>query len=253
MESYGLIGKPLTHSFSKRYFTEKFDKENIQAVYHLYPLDNIGQLPGLINEDKQLKGLSVTIPYKSAVIPFLDAIDDSAKEIGAVNTIKVIRDQDKPVLIGFNTDIYGFEHTLDPFLTGNSRPNALVLGTGGASKAVQYVLHAKGITFKLVSRSPSSTAHLNYSDVTANVVKNHSLLINTTPVGMFPHLNDAPEIPYKFITSDHILIDLIYNPEETLFLKNGRDSGASTANGMQMLIKQAEEAWKIWNRAYKAG
>jgi shikimate dehydrogenase len=248
MDTFGLIGNPLTHSFSKRYFTDKFKSEHIQAVYELFTLDSIEQLPGLIDQIKNLKGLSVTIPFKSEVIPYLSNMDTVAKRIGAVNTIKINRQHDKTELVGFNTDVYGFEKTLNPYLSSCDSTKALVLGTGGASKAVQFVLNKKEIPYTLVSRNPSSPEIIAYGSITPDIIKDHLLLINTTPVGMYPYIDEAPEIPYNQLGNKHILIDLIYNPAESLFLKNGKVSGASTVNGIQMLFKQAEKAWKIWNR-----
>ncbi|MCD8102804.1 MAG: shikimate dehydrogenase [Alistipes sp.] len=243
MDIYGIIGNPLGHSFSKQYFTEKFEREGVQgAVYEKFPLDDISQLPGLIATNPGLKGLNVTIPYKQQVIPYLDSLDDGAREIGAVNCIS-LRDGK---LTGHNTDADGFRASLLEFL-GDERPDALVLGTGGAAKAVNYVLDTLGIGHISVSRS-KAPGTLTYGELDGSVMAAHMLIVNTSPVGTFPDVNSSPAIPYDLLTPAHRLFDLVYNPAETAFMREGAARGARTVNGFRMLIGQAEKAWEIWNR-----
>ncbi len=247
MKIYGLIGYPLTHSFSKNYFNEKFEKDGlIQCKYENFPLKSVDELPGLIHNNKEICGLNVTIPYKEKVIPFLDFLDDNAKNIGAVNTIKIKRNKQKPVLTGFNTDAYGFQESLKPLLNRNIN-NALILGTGGASKAVAYILGKLNIRYFFVTRNPRSNNHIAYGDLNCKIINDFKLIINTSPVGMFPDSGNFPDIPYDCISEKHILFDLIYNPPETVFLKKGKEKGAKTINGLPMLHLQAEKAWEIWN------
>jgi len=244
MRQFGLIGFPLLHSFSKKFFTQKFEHESIDAQYELYELKNIADFPALI-EDTQLDGLNVTIPYKQQVIQFLDEIDDTAAEIGAVNVIKFIRSERKLMLKGYNSDAIGFENSIKPFLN-SSHTNALILGTGGASKAIDYVLRRNGVKTTFVSRTEIENG-LTYHQLTKNVLNENLVIVNTTPVGTFPHTDECPDIPYKYITENHFLYDLVYNPAETQFLKRGRAKGAIGLNGESMLIGQAEAAWVIWN------
>lgn len=242
MKQFGLIGKTLSHSFSKKYFAEKFEKEGItDAAYELYPLPEISNFLNLIKDTENLKGLNVTIPYKETIIPYLNQIDAAAKEIGAVNTIKVVNGS----LIGYNTDAYGFQKSLKPFLSP-VHERALILGTGGASKAIAYVLKQIGIDYKFVSRHPEVNG-FQYSDINEHVMAHFKLIINCTPVGTFPSNNDKPALPYEHLTSDHYLYDLVYNPAETSFMKEGKAKGAIVQNGLDMLIGQAEKAWEIWN------
>lgn len=246
MKLYGLIGEKLTHSFSHNYFTEKFLKENISGCsYSLFVLSNISELSKLIKDNPNLAGLNVTIPYKTEVFPFLNEISEEAKAIGAVNTIKINRSTNSLQLIGYNTDVEGFEFSL---LKNISTKNlkALVLGTGGASRAVCYVLKKHNIPFQLVSRNKTEDTLL-YSELSKEIIHKHKLLINTTPLGMFPEINSLPPIPYQHLTSEHILFDLVYNPAETVFLKQGKLKNCKIINGLDMLYTQAEEAWKIWN------
>ena len=244
MRKFGLIGFPLTHSFSRKYFTRKFQDESISdAVYELYELPDLTKLPELIAQNPELKGLSVTIPHKQNVIPLLDELDEAAAKIGAVNTINISGGK----LKGFNTDVIGFRDSLQNFLPSNFSSNALILGTGGASKAVRAALEELQIPYQFVSRS-AQTSDLTYKDLTAEIIGNHQLIINTTPLGTFPEVATCPEIPYAFLTPQHYLFDLVYNPEETLFMKKGRAKGAKTKNGYEMLVLQAEAAWQIWNR-----
>jgi len=244
MRAYGLIGHPLSHSFSQRYFIEKFEREGIEGCrYELFPLPSIGDLPVLLDREAHLCGLNVTIPYKQQVIPYLHAMDDVVLSTGACNCIRI----EDGRLLGHNTDVIGFERSLGELL----RPvqdKALVLGTGGAAKAVHYVLKKIGIPFREISRNALREV-LSYAQLTAEMVREHRLLINTTPLGMYPDVGTCPEIPYDAIGPDHYLFDLVYNPARTLFLQKGEERGATVANGADMLRIQAEESWKIWNDA----
>ena len=243
-KSYGLIGYPLSHSFSKKYFTEKFEKEKItDCEFNAFVIETISLLPQLIKDNPTLKGLSVTIPYKESVIPFLNDLDVTAKKIGAVNCIKIT---DKK-LIGYNTDAFGFKQSIKPFLESHHE-RALILGTGGASKAVEYVLKEIGISCHFVTRIKTAENQFTYDELNENMMKAFKLIVNASPVGMFPNVDSAPKIPYEFISSAHLLYDLVYNPTETEFLKRGKAKGAATVNGLSMLHQQAEEAWRIWNR-----
>ena len=242
MRQFGLIGYPLSHSFSKGYFAEKFKNENItDAQYDTFPLENIHLIEQLFNQKSNLFGLNVTIPYKQQVIPFLDSLEEAAAKIGAVNTIKFI-DGKK---IGYNSDVYGFEMSLKPLLKKHHN-FALILGTGGASKAVEYVLEQLNINFQYVSRTKSEQT-ITYHEIDEHLMKKATVIINTSPIGMYPNIDIAPEIPYQFISEQHLLYDLVYNPEVTLFLKNGIEKGAITKNGLEMLHLQAERSWEIWN------
>lgn len=240
MRLFGLIGYPLSHSFSKRFFSQKFETEKIEAQYENYPLKSIKEFPELIR-NYNLSGINVTIPYKQEVIQYLDSMSEEAENIGAVNTIQ-IRDGK---LKGNNTDCYGFEQSLLPYLKP-SHKKALVLGTGGASKAVVFILDKLGIEWKYVSRRKSANG-LTYQEVDTEIVKSHPLIINTTPLGMYPNVEECPEIDYEAIGENHLLYDLVYNPEETLFLQKGKAKGATIKNGLEMLHLQAEKAWEIWN------
>ncbi|KYP16068.1 shikimate dehydrogenase [Flavihumibacter sp. CACIAM 22H1] len=243
MRLFGLIGYPLSHSFSKKYFTEKFEKEGVEALYENYPISSIEQFSGLLAQQPALEGINVTIPYKEAVIPFLHKQSEVVKKTGACNCIRIRNG----VLEGFNTDVVGFEQSLLKSLdTDHNR--ALVLGTGGASKAVQYVLEKLGIPFTLVSRKADpSTGSKTYAELSFSEQQAARLWINTTPLGMFPDITTCPPMQYDSITPRHYLYDLVYNPAETAFLTNGKDRGAIIENGKDMLLIQAEEGWKIWN------
>lgn len=244
----GLIGFPLTHSFSANYFAEKFAKESIKGYeYQNFEIPSIDDFKKVINNNPDLVGLNVTIPYKEKVIPFLDELDDEAKEIGAVNTIKIIRKNGAVRLKGYNTDIYGFRETLKPLLKQHQY-KAFILGTGGAAKAVEYVLKKIGLDVLYVSRNPSSKNEIAYTDLNEFAVQDFSVIVNSTPLGMFPKVDVCPEIPYQFLTDKNLLYDLIYNPGETLFMKKGKEQGANTQNGLGMLKLQAEKAWEIWNQ-----
>ena len=239
MNKYGLIGFPLSHSFSKKYFTEKFEKENIQNSEYLnFELKSIDDFPELLNNNTDLYGFNVTIPYKEAIVPFLDELDATAEEIAAVNTVKVIRSKNTVKTIGYNTDVYGFKQSLVPYLEFDHK-SALILGSGGAAKAVKYVLDELQITHETISRS----GNLNYNNLSRNLIKSHTIIINTTPLGMYPNIDDFPKIPYTAISGNHILFDLIYNPTETLFMSKGKENGATIINGLKMLELQAEKAW----------
>jgi shikimate dehydrogenase len=239
---YGLIGYSLSHSFSKNYFTEKFKKEGINNCrYENFQLTSIEELPKILNENRDLHGLNVTIPYKESVLRFLNDSNEIVKQIGACNCIKIVNGH----LFGYNTDVIGFEKSLHDKLRSNHK-NALVLGTGGAAKAIEYVLKTNGIGYKTVSRQPSDK-NLSYDQLNTAVISEYELIINTTPLGMYPKINEAPPLPYEAITSRHFLFDLTYNPEKTLFLKKGEQQGATIQNGYDMLVYQAEESWAIWN------
>jgi len=240
MRQFGLIGYPLSHTFSKNYFGKKFSDENIiDTAYDIYELKSIDDFCELI-KSKNPSGLNVTIPYKEQVIPFLDELNKVAAEIGAVNTIRFENGKS----IGFNTDAYGFEYDLLDFLKGSQIQKALILGTGGASKAVAYVLHKLKIEFNFVSRKEG---YINYQEMSPTIIQDHHLIVNTTPLGMSPNVDSYPELPYDNMGEKHYLYDLVYNPEKTLFLKYGQVRGAHIRNGYDMLVLQAEEAWRIWN------
>jgi shikimate dehydrogenase len=237
--SYGLIGYPLSHSFSPAYFAKKFAEQCIDADYKAYPLASIEELTALLNNTPSLQGLNVTIPYKQQVIPYLDAIDAAAKAIGAVNCI-TIKDG---ILTGYNTDWVGFTDSIRPLLKAH-HTHALVLGSGGSSKAVVYALRQLGIQYSIISRAGGD---YQYNQLTENIIQAHTIIINTTPLGMYPHTDNAPDIPYQFLTTSHLLYDLVYNPAETLFMQKGIAAGATVKNGYEMLILQAEASWRIWN------
>ncbi|MGB0931701.1 MAG: shikimate dehydrogenase family protein [Chitinophagales bacterium] len=244
MRIFGLIGYPLSHTFSPTYFNEKFFREGIEGCnYHAFPLQNIADFENLIKNTPNLQGLNVTIPYKEAVLPLLDEISEEAREVGAVNTIRIDKDGKKT---GFNTDVYGFENSLRPLLKPHHQ-KALILGTGGASKAIVYVLQKLGISPQLVSRNPSEN-QLKYDDIDEQTMNTHHLIINTTPLGMSPKIHDFPDLPYQFANEKHLFFDLVYNPEKTIFLIKGKLKGADFKNGLEMLYLQAERAWEIWNK-----
>lgn len=244
MRKLGLLGKNISYSFSKAYFKNKFEDEHIDDVsYENFDIESIDRLPSIIKNTKNLKGLNVTIPYKESIIPYLDELDKKAKEIGAVNTVKISITNK---LIGYNTDCYGFKKSIEPFLKPFHK-KALILGTGGAGKAIAFSLRELNITCHYVSRNAAKSVDFTYDSLNENIIKQHQIIINCTPLGTFPNVEDHPKIPYKGITGEHILYDLIYNPEETTFLKLGKQQGATTINGLEMLKLQAEKAWTIWN------
>jgi shikimate dehydrogenase len=239
---FGLIGKNISYSFSRGYFTKKFSELGLERhSYENFDLEHIDQFMGLLEENSNVKGFNVTIPYKEQIIPFLSKIDPEAQAIGAVNTIKV----DGQQTIGFNTDTYGFQKSIEPYLKEHHK-KALILGTGGASKAVAYVLHLLGISYNFVSRNPKD-GQLNYPDLNKEVLTDHTVIVNCTPLGTYPNINDKPDLPYHFITDQHLLFDLIYNPEKTAFLLAGEQQGSIIINGYNMLQFQAEKSWQIWN------
>ncbi|MFA8451365.1 MAG: shikimate dehydrogenase [Bacteroidales bacterium] len=241
---YGLIGYPLSHSFSKSYFLNKFEKENINAEYINFPMENLVDIKSIAAKYPQLNGLNVTIPYKQEIISQLDYINPIAEKIGAINTIKVYRKDNSIKLIGFNTDAPGFSDTLPKL---NKNKSAIILGTGGASLAVKFALKEKGINCIMVSRSKKKNC-INYSQINKELLMSCELIINTTPIGMSPNTNEKPKIPYTSLQPHNILYDLIYNPKKTLFLKEGEQRNCKTFNGLQMLINQAELSYNIWTK-----
>jgi shikimate dehydrogenase len=241
---FGLIGKDIDYSFSRSYFAKKFKTENLPHTYVNYDIDDIHKLDEIIANTPNLKGLNVTIPYKESVMPLLDDINKKAKKIGAVNTIKITRYQK---LIGYNTDFYGFKTSLKPHLKPYHK-RALILGTGGASKAIAYALKKLHIDYDYVSRNEKKGVKFLYSDLTNAIISSYTIIINCTPIGTYPNVNACPDIPYEAITEKHILYDLVYNPEQTKFLSCGDVKGATTINGLEMLKLQAEKAWEIWNK-----
>jgi shikimate dehydrogenase len=246
MRKFGLIGYPLTHSFSKQYFTEKFEIEHIPGCsYELYPIHEIRFLEKLLRDEPELCGLNVTIPYKSEVVKFLQTISPEAEEIGAVNVIKIKRESGLISLSGFNSDITGIMHSLKDCFSNNIG-NALILGTGGSSKAVSYVLRKEGINVTLVSRERKADA-LAYNDLNQDIISKAGLIVNTTPLGMFPDVNTFPELNYDLLGPGHTLFDLVYNPQLTEFLRKGEERGCRIISGIIMLYAQAEKAWEIWN------
>jgi shikimate dehydrogenase len=246
MKKYGLIGYPLSHSFSKNYFAEKFQDEGIEdCSYENYPLENISELTSLIQRETNLYGLNVTIPYKQEVMQYLNSIDKEAEAIGAVNTVRIEHNANSIKLEGYNTDVYGFEISLCKQLKSHHQ-KALILGTGGASLAVQFVFSKLNIEWSLVSRTGSGNI-LSYKDITPQLLADRYLIVNTTPLGMYPNIDNYPPIPYEALTNKHYLYDLVYNPLETSFLKKGKAQGAAIKNGLEMLHLQAEKAWTIWN------
>ncbi|MES2731390.1 MAG: shikimate dehydrogenase [Bacteroidota bacterium] len=244
MNLYGLIGYPLTHSFSKKYFTEKFAREGItDSTYELFELPDLAEFPHLLAAHPNLRGLNVTIPHKKTIMPFLDALDESARKVGAVNVIKL---DNQGRTTGYNSDYYGFLLSLRHWLGNLSKPSALVLGNGGACRAVTAALTDLGISYLVVSRQPTAET-ISYEQINAETIKNHPLIINTTPLGTYPAIETFPPIPYSFLTNHHFLYDLVYNPTETQFMLKGAAAGASTHNGLAMLQLQAEKAWEIWS------
>lgn len=242
--TFGLVGRDISYSFSRGYFTEKFQKEGIKDYQYInFDLQDILVLKEVISaRENGLKGLNVTIPYKQEVQQFLTAIDDDAQEIGAVNTIKL---NDDGTVVGYNTDVYGFQNSIEPYLKSHHK-KALILGTGGASKAVAYAFKKLGIAYKFVSRTATDEI-FGYHQITEEILKEYTVIVNCSPLGTSPKIELRPEIPYQFLSSEHLLYDLIYNPSETTFLRLGREQGATIKNGLQMLELQAEKSWEIWN------
>ena len=248
MKRYGLIGYPLKHSFSITYFNEKFQAEQIDAEYVNFEIPRIEDFMEVIDENPNLCGLNVTIPYKEQVIPYLDELDKDTAKIGAVNVIKIIRQpKGKVKLVGYNSDIIGFSQSIEPLLCAYHK-KALILGTGGASKAVYHGLENLGVKSTYVSRMKKNDEVLTYQELTPEVMAEHTIIVNCTPVGMYPKVDFCPDIPYELLTPDHLLYDLLYNPNETLFMRRGRAQGATVKNGLEMLLLQAFAAWDIWHR-----
>lgn len=242
MKLYGLIGFPLSHSFSKKYFSEKFEKEGLNdCSYENFPLSDIEEVKKILAL-AGLSGFNITIPYKEKILSYLDKDTELVRKINACNCVKISAGK----LIGHNTDVFGFQKSLEGIINPDVHQKALVLGTGGSSKAVKFALSNLGIEFLSISRKPAASS-LSYEQITEQIIQSHKLIINTTPLGMFPNLVEAPPLPYQFISKDHLLFDLIYNPEKTLFLKKGEEQGATIKNGLEMLVLQAEESWRIWN------
>jgi len=243
-KKFGLVGKNITYSFSKKYFTEKFSKELFDdCTYENFDIPTIEEFPNVLKENPDLKGLNITIPYKEAIIPFLDTMSDKAFRIGAVNVIRFTK---KGNLKGYNSDWYGFKKSLEPLLQPHHK-KALILGTGGASKAVAFALDKLGIFYTFVSREATENA-IDYNRINVTTFDNFQIIINCTPLGTSPNTKEFPPIPYEFFTEKHIAFDLIYNPEETQFLKKAKKKGATIKNGYEMLVFQAEKAWTIWNK-----
>ena len=241
MDKYGIIGNPLGHSFSKGFFTEKFAREGIDAEYLNFQIPEIGKLTEVLQENPELRGINVTLPYKTEVIPFLDELSDEAREIGAVNVVQIRNGH----LKGFNSDIIGFTRSIQPLLKPHHR-KALILGTGGASRAIRVGLTRLGLEWKYVSRTPRE-GMITYEDITAETLREYEVIVNCSPVGMFPKVDECPAIPYEFLTPDNLLYDLVYNPENTLFMKKGALQGAVVKNGLEMLHLQAIASWEFWN------
>jgi shikimate dehydrogenase len=241
---FGLLGKNISYSFSRGYFTEKFKELKLKKhKYVNFDIQEIEAFSSIIKEREHLKGINVTIPYKQEVMRFLDKLDKTAKKIGAVNTIKFTK---RGNLKGYNSDVVGFENSIKPLLKTHHK-NALILGTGGASKAIAFALKKNKIKYKFVSRNPYGKKDISYDSLSEVLIKKHTVIINSTPLGTFPEIEKCPNIPYQFITEDHLLFDLIYNPEITTFLSKGKENGATIKNGYEMLELQAEESWRIWN------
>ncbi len=248
MDKYGLIGYPLKHSFSISYFNEKFQSENIDAEYVNFEIPSIEDFMEVVEENPNLRGLNVTIPYKEQVIPYLDELDKDTAKIGAVNVIKIIpQGKGNVKLVGYNSDIVGFTRSIEPLLQSH-HVKALILGTGGASKAVFHGLANLGIKATFVSRTKKSNDILTYQELTPEIMQEHTVIVNTTPLGMYPNVDACPDIPYDQLTPNHLLYDLLYNPHETLFMKKGMERGATVKNGLEMLLLQAFVSWEIWNK-----
>lgn len=247
MNKYGLVGYPLKHSFSQRFFNEKFAKEGLDAEYLNFEIPDIVLFSDIIKSNLHLKGLNVTIPYKEQVIPYLDELDGEAEKIGAVNVIKIEQTAGAVRLIGYNSDIIGFQNSISPLIDSKIHKKALILGTGGASKAVVRGLSNLGIESTYVSRT-SRVGGFTYKELNKDILEEYTVIVNTSPLGTFPDVDDAPDIPYDYLTENHLLYDLVYNPAETKFLRLGKEHNARVKNGAEMLELQALAAWEIWNR-----
>jgi len=247
MKKYGLIGYPLEHSFSKDFFNRKFKSERIDAEYINFQIDNVRELKNVLKENPTLCGMNVTLPYKTQVIPLLDEIDKDALLIGAVNVIKFTRGRFKKMkLKGYNSDITGFKESIEPLLNKEIHRRAMILGTGGASKAVFHGLKQLDIEVQFVSREPEANS-ITYDEITPEWIEKCTVIVNATPLGMYPHIDECPNIPYESLTTKHLLYDLLYNPDETLFMRKGKSKGATVKNGLEMLLLQAFVSWEIWN------
>lgn len=242
---FGIIGKPLGHSISKSYFNEMFKNKALKAEYLAFELEDVGQFVNLVKDNPKLSGVNVTIPYKESIIPYLGRLDETASSIGAVNVIKIIRNGDTTELVGYNTDAIGFMESISPLIKPEMQ-KALILGTGGASKAVQYSLLKLGLECKFVSRN-TNFEYLGYYELSPSIMESFLVIVNCTPVGMYPNINECPSIPYSYVSPQHLLYDLIYNPEKTLFLKKGEERRATIKNGYEMWQRQANASWRIWN------
>ena len=246
MDKYGLIGYPLGHSFSISYFNQKFHDEDIDAVYENFEIPTIDALPEVLSQNPELKGLNVTIPYKEKVLPFLDSISPEARSIGAVNVIRITHQGKDTILKGYNSDVIGFTKSIEPMIDKKWHNKALILGTGGASKAIDYGLRNLGLETVFVSRY-EKTGTIQYKDITPEVIREYNVIVNCTPLGMYPHTEECPQLPYEAMDSHTILYDLIYNPDETLFMQQGEKYGAQTKNGLEMLLLQAFASWEFWH------
>ena len=246
MDKYGLIGFPLGHSFSISYFNQKFQDENIDAVYENYDIPSIDELVEVLGSNLNLRGLNVTIPYKEKVIEFLDSISPEARAIGAVNVIRVTHEGNKTILKGFNSDVIGFTQSIEPMLDKKWHKKALILGTGGASKAINFGLKSLGLETVFVSRYERPDT-IQYDKITPEVVQEYNVIVNCTPLGMYPKTEECPLLPYEAMDSHTILYDLIYNPDQTLFMRKGAEHGAEVKNGLEMLLLQAFASWEFWN------
>ena len=248
MKTFGLIGYRLGHSFSRNFFTEKFTNEKLSDhEYVNFELDTIDEFPAIFDRGITICGLNCTIPYKQQIMPFLDDIDPEAAQIGAVNTVKIIDQNGKRILKGFNTDLYGFEHSLRPMLE-EKHQKALILGTGGASKAIRFLFDRMGIEYlSATTKEELQEKEISYNQLTKDLMNEYLIVINATPLGTFPKIDACPDIPYQYVSPNHVLYDLVYNPAETLFLKKGKEKGAQIKNGLEMLHLQALKSWEIWN------
>ena len=243
MRTFGLIGKSLVHSFSKDFFTNLFEKESIAAEYKNFELTNISEFKNVLIQEPNLAGLNVTIPYKVEIIPYLDKLSLEAEAVGAVNTIVMENNQ----TIGYNTDVFGFQQSIKPFLTFQHE-RALILGTGGAAKAIAYVLKSIGLEVLYASRNPDNKHEFSYDDINEYMLNACKLVVNCSPLGTFPNLDESPKFPYEFLSEEHLIVDLIYNPEKTIFLRKSQEFGATTLNGKAMLEQQALKSWELWNK-----
>lgn len=245
MDKYGLVGYPLGHSFSKNFFNDKFEGEKIDAEYLNFEIPSIDEFPQIIENNPNLRGLNVTIPYKQLVMNYLDDVAPEARAIGAVNVIKVDNTGKTPKLIGYNSDVIGFTRSIEPLLKPHHK-KALILGTGGASKAIKYGLEKLGIEPLFVSRTKKDKC-ITYDDINEEVLREYEVIVNCSPKGMYPHNDECPDIPYEYLNYNNLLYDLVYNPDETLFMKKGKERGAQVKNGLEMLLLQALAAWEFWN------